>query len=393
MSLSLAPRLDAVKPSPTLAVTALAAELRAAGRNIISLSAGEPDFDTPAHIKAAAQRAIDDGFTKYTPVDGIPQLKQAIVEKFSRDNQLEFTSDQVLVSNGAKQTIYNLLQATIDINDEVLIPAPYWVSYPDMVLLASGIPVSIDTTAECDFKITPEQLSATINDKTKMLIINSPSNPSGMAYTRQELEALAKVLLEHPQIIIASDDMYEHILWRNQPFVNLLNVAPQLANRTVVINGVSKAYAMTGWRIGYAAGPQSLINAMKKVQSQSTSGACSISQIAATAALNGSKNCVQDMCAAFQQRHDYIVERFNNLKGFHCRPGDGTFYAFPAVTEAISAAGVADDVALARLILDEAGVAMVPGSAFGSAGHLRASFASSHDDLEDALDRLQRMFN
>ncbi len=390
MSVKLSDRVHAVKPSPTLAITARAAEMRAAGRDIIGLGAGEPDFDTPDHIKEAAIRAIRAGKTRYTAVDGTPELKQAVIDKFRRDNRLEYAPDQILVSSGGKQSFYNLAQALLNPGDEVIIPAPYWVSYPDMVLLADGRPVIVDAGADQHFKITPEQLEAAITPRTRLFVINSPSNPTGMAYTRAELEALGEVLLRHPQVLIASDDMYEHILWADEPFANILMACPDLAGRTLVLNGVSKAYAMTGWRIGYAGGPAEIIRAMKKIQSQSTSNPASISQAAATEALNGPQDCIATMLDAFKARHDYVVERLNRIPGVECLPSDGTFYCFPRVSAALeNLPGVEDDLALAEYLIEKAGVALVPGTAFGLGGHIRLSIATSREQLEQALDRIE----
>jgi len=388
-NLTLAKRIQRVKPSPTLAVTARVAELRAAGKDIIGLGAGEPDFDTPDHIKAAAIQAIKDGFTRYTAVDGTPSLKNAIIAKFKRDNGLDYAADQILVSCGGKQSFYNLCQAMLNTGDEVIIPAPYWVSYPDMVLLAEGEPVIVATGVDSHFKISPEQLEAAITPKTRLFVINSPSNPTGVAYTTAELAALGKVLQQHPQVLIATDDMYEHILWSKEPFCNILNACPDLYDRTIVLNGVSKVYAMTGWRIGYAGGPADLIKAMKKVQSQSTSNPASISQAAAEAALEGDQSCIQPMVKAFRERHDYVVDVLNRIPGVVCLPADGTFYCFPQMQAVIDRLDkVSDDIALAEYLLDEAGVALVPGSAFGAPGYVRISFASSLDVLKDALARL-----
>jgi aspartate aminotransferase len=391
MSIKLSSRVQAVKPSPTLAVTSRAAEMRAAGKDIIGLGAGEPDFDTPDHIKQAAIKAINDGFTKYTPVDGTPGLKQAIIDKFKRDNDLEYAADEILVSCGGKQSFYNLAQAVLDSDDEVVIPTPYWVSYPDMSILAGGVPVFVHADEKQNFKITPNQLKAAITDLTRLVVINSPSNPTGMAYTLEELEALGKVLREYPKIVIATDDMYEHIRWSDKPFVNILNACPDLKDRCLVLNGVSKAYSMTGWRIGYAAGPATIIKAMKKIQSQSTSNPTSISQVAAQAALEGSQDCIQDMLIHFKQRHDYVVERLNKINGVNCLPTDGTFYCFPNVQGAIERIdGVTTDVELAEHLIEHAGVALVPGSAFGLAGHVRISIATSQENLTNALDRLEQ---
>jgi aspartate aminotransferase len=387
--LTLANRVQRVKPSPTLAVTARVAELRAAGKDIIGLGAGEPDFDTPDHIKKAAIKAIKDGFTRYTAVDGMPSLKQAIIAKFKQDNGLDYTPEQILVSCGGKQSFYNLAQALLNPGDEVIIPAPYWVSYPDMVRLADGEPVIIRAGVETNFKITPEQLDAAITPKTRIFVINSPSNPTGVAYSKAELAALGEVLKHCPQVLIATDDMYEHILWSEEPFSNILNACPDLYERTIVLNGVSKVYAMTGWRIGYAGGPADLIKAMKKVQSQSTSNPASISQVAAQEALEGDQSCIQPMIKAFKERHDYVVSALNKIDGVTCLPADGTFYVFPHVQEVIDRLdGVNDDIELAEHLLDEAGVALVPGSAFGAPGYVRISFATSMEILNDALTRL-----
>ena len=389
--ITLANRVQRVKPSPTLSITARVGELRAAGQDIIGLGAGEPDFDTPEHIKAAAIEAIHSGFTRYTAVDGTPELKKAIIAKFRRDNGLDYTPGQILVSCGGKQSFYNLCQSLLNSGDEVIIPAPYWVSYPDMVRLADGEPVVIRAGAESGFKISPAQLEAAITDRTRLVVINSPSNPTGVAYTRDELAALGEVLKAHPQILIATDDMYEHIIWSEEPFRNILNPCPDLYDRTIVLNGVSKVYAMTGWRIGYAGGPAALIKAMKKVQSQSTSNPTSISQVAAQAALEGDQSCIAPMIRAFRERHDFVVSALNDIPGVECLPADGTFYCFPKVQAVIDRLdGVSDDIGLAEYLLDKAGVALVPGSAFGAPGYVRLSFATGLDVLEDALGRLSR---
>ena len=391
MDLQLSSRVQSIKPSPTLAVTNKAAELRAAGQDIIGLGAGEPDFDTPDHIKAAAIEAIHNGQTKYTSVDGTPALKKAIIAKFKRDNGLNYEANQILVSSGGKQSFFNLALAVLNAGDEAIIPAPYWVSYPDMVLVAEGKPVILESTAETRFKITPQQLEGAITDRTRLFVINSPSNPSGMAYTLSELQALGDVLKNHPQVMIATDDMYEPILWTGEPFCNILDATPELYDRTFVLNGVSKAYAMTGWRIGYAAGPAKIIGAMKKIQSQSTSNPASVSQAAAQAALDGSQDCVQTMVTAFRERHDYLVEALNTLPGVECLKGDGTFYAFPSFQGAINAdSSVSNDVEFAEKLLKEAGVALVPGSAFGMPGHMRLSFATSQEILTNAIERLRK---
>ena len=391
-TIRLSGRVNRIKPSPTLAVDARAKELKAQGKDVISLGAGEPDFDTPEHVKEAAIRAIRDGFTKYTAVDGTPGLKQAVIAKFKRDNGLDYKPEEILVSVGGKQSFFNLAQALLDNGDEVIIPAPYWVSYPDMVLLADASPTIVSAGIDQAFKIRPEQLDRTITRKTRLLVINSPSNPTGAVYTRAELTALGEVLREHPQVLIATDDMYEHILWSDEPFCNILNVCPDLKDRTIVLNGVSKVYAMTGWRIGYAAGPKSLIAAMKKIQSQSTSNPTSIAQVAAEAALNGDQGCIAPMVRAFKERHDRVVNRLNKIRGVRCLPSQGTFYAFPDFSKAIAAtAGVGNDVEMAEYLLNKGEVALVPGSAFGAEGHLRLSYATSMDMLEKALDRIEKL--
>jgi aspartate aminotransferase len=360
-----------------MAVTALAAELRAQGRDVIGLGAGEPDFDTPEHIKAAAIEAIHTGQTKYTAVDGIAELKTAIQSKFLRDNRLDYAANQILVSSGAKQTCFNLCAAVLNAGDEAIIPAPYWVSYPDMVKLADGEPVIVSAGMAEGFKITPRALAAAITERTRLVFLNSPCNPTGAAYTGAELVALGEVLVDHPGIVIGTDDMYEHIYWAPEPFVSLVTACPELYDRTVTINGVSKCYAMTGWRIGYAGGPPEIIQAMKKIQSQSTSNASSISQHASVAALSGDQSCIAEMNVAFKQRHDYVVAALNEIRGFVCLPGAGTFYAFPNVTGAIENKGLADDAALATLLLNEAEVALVPGSAFGAPGVRRPGIFAS----------------
>ena len=379
-----------VKPSPTGAILALATELRAQGRDIISLGTGEPDFDTPQFIKDAAVQAIADGATKYTPIDGTAELKAAIQRKFARENSLDYNSGQILVTSGAKQALFNLCLALLSAEDEVIIPAPYWVSYPDMVRLADAEPVIIETGLEAEFKITPTQLAAAITAKTRLLILNSPSNPTGASYTRSELQALGEVLAKHPKIAIVTDEIYEHIQWADEAFLSFAQACPDLYDRTITINGVSKAYAMTGWRIGYAAGPNELITAMKTIQSQSTSNACSISQVAAAAALDGDQAVVAKMTAEYRKRHDYIVAALNELDGFECRPGEGTFYAFPKIAGLLEAKGLADDSALVELLLNEADVACVPGSAFGAPGYMRLSFACSLEMLEEAMRRIKR---
>jgi len=391
MSITLSNRVNAVKPSPTLAITARAAQMRAAGHDIIGLGAGEPDFDTPDFIKHAAIEAINKGFTKYTAVDGIAPLKKAIIDKFKNDNGLDYNPKQILVSCGGKQSSYNLTQALLNSGDEVIIPAPYWVSYPDMVLLADGVPVIIETTQAQNFKMSPEQLRAAITEKTRLIFINSPSNPSGVAYSLDELKALGDVLADFPNIIIATDDMYEHILWEQNTFVNILNAHPEFYDRTVVMNGVSKAYSMTGWRIGYAAGNEQLIEAMCTIQSQSTSNPTSISQYAALAALTGDQSFIHEMCVEFKKRHDFVVAELNTIDGVECVPTDGTFYVFPNVEKLLARLdGIDDDLAFSDYLIEKAGVALVPGSAFGTAGHIRLSIATSMDNLKSALERIKQ---
>lgn len=389
---ALSARVQLIKPSPTLAVTNKANELKAAGKDIIGLGAGEPDFDTPIHIKEAAIKAINEGQTRYTAVDGTAALKKAIINKFKRENNLNYEANQILVSSGGKQSFFNLALAMLNPGDEVIIPAPYWVSYPDMVIIAEGTPVILETNQSTRFKITPEQLDKAITDKTKVVVINSPSNPTGVAYTADELTALGEVLRKYPHVFVVTDDMYEHILWTGEKFVNILNVCPDLYDRTFVLNGVSKAYSMTGWRIGYAAGPQKIINGMKNIQSQSTSNPCSVSQAAAVEALNGPQECVAEMVVHFKKRHDYLVEALNSLPGVECIKADGTFYAFPNFQAAIDAnPNTSNDIEMAEYILNEVGVALVPGSAFGAPGCMRLSFATSMEILQEAIARLKKV--
>jgi aspartate aminotransferase len=360
------------------------------------LGTGEPDFDTPQHIKDAAIAAINKGFTKYTAVGGTPSLKAAIIAKLKRDNNLEYTAKQILVSCGGKQSFFNLALAVIDPGDEVIIPAPYWVSYPDIIIIAEGTPVIVQADIKQGFKLTPEQLTAAITPKTKMVVINSPSNPSGAVYTLDDLKALGAVLRNHPNILIATDDMYEHVALTDDKFVNILDACPDLYARTMVLNGVSKAYAMTGWRIGYAAGPEAIITAMENVQSQSTSNPTSISQVAAEAALNGDQGCITPMVKAFRERHVFVVNELNTIPGLSCIMAGGAFYAFPDARVAIATLyqkGIikaATDIALSEYLLVEAGVAVVPGSAFGSEGYIRLSFATSMENLQEALIRIKR---
>jgi len=386
----LAARVQRIKPSPTLAVSARADELKAAGKNIISLSVGEPDFDTPEHIKAAAIKAIHDGKTKYTAVDGIGSLKKAIINKFDRDNKLQYTPDQILVSCGAKHSLYNLFTALLNSGDEVIIPAPYWVSYPDMVKLADAVPVIIKADDTQNFKITPAQLEAAITPRTRLVVLNSPSNPTGVAYTQAELKALGEVLMSYPNIVVVSDDIYEHNLWSKEPFCNIVMACPELYERTVVVNGVSKSYAMTGWRIGYAAGPAKLIAAMKKIQSQSTSNPTSIAQYAAEAAINGDQSCIATMVKAYKERHDFIVAELNSIPGVKCLPADGTFYSFPNMDGVIKkAANITNDIELSEYLLNVAEIAVVPGSAFGAPGCIRLSYATSMENIKEAMKRMR----
>jgi len=391
VSFKISNRVTQIKPAATIMVSMKAIELRAQGRDIISLGFGEPDFDTPDHIKQAAIDAIWQGKTKYPPVDGTKDLKNAIVRKLKTENQLNFENGQIIVSNGAKQSLSNVLISLLNPGDEVILPAPYWVSYPDMIKLAEGQPVILNATAENDFKITAKQLESSITDQTRLLIINSPSNPTGKVYSETEYRELAKVLVEHPKIMIVCDDIYEHIYWGKKPYRTMLNVCPELSGRIVIINGVSKAYAMTGWRIGYAAAPLELVSAMLKVQSQSTSGACSISQAAATAALDGPQDCIVQMRAEYKSRYEYLLDALNSIDGVECEDCGGAFYAFPSFKPIIdSMPDIRDDVELAAWMLEHAGVAMVPGTAFGAPGHLRLSFATSMENLQSCVQRIKR---
>jgi aspartate aminotransferase len=387
--------LDRVKPSPTIIVTTKAAELKAAGRDVIGLGAGEPDFDTPDNIKAAAVRAIAEGKTKYTAPDGMPELKQAICDKFLRDNALSYTSAQVSVGTGGKQILYNALVATLNQGDEVLIPAPYWVSYPDMVLLAGGTPVIAETSVQTNYKLTADQLEAAITPKTKWFIFNSPSNPTGAGYNWHELKALTDVLLRHPHVWVMTDDMYEHLTYGNFKFCTPAEVEPALYERTLTCNGVSKAYAMTGWRIGYAAGPQTLIAAMRKVQSQSTSNPCTISQWAAVEALSGIQDFLATNNETFIRRRNLVVEMLNEAKGITCPKPDGAFYVYPSISEIIgktTPAGIeiTNDEVFATSLLEDTGVAVVFGAAFGLSPNFRVSYATSDENLQKACKRIQR---
>lgn len=390
VSLAVSKRVLRVKPSPTVALTGRVAQLKAEGRDIIGLGVGEPDFDTPVHVADAGVDAIRKGSTRYTPVEGTAELKDAIIAKFQRENGLDYKRNQVLVSTGAKQTIFNLILALLDPGDEAVIPAPYWVSYPDMVLLADGVPVTPYAGPEQGYKITAAQLEASITPRTRLFILNSPSNPTGAAYTRAELRALGEVLMRHPRVVICTDDMYEHIYWAVEPFHSLAQVCPELYDRIVTTNGVSKAYAMTGWRIGYCGGPAELVTAMATIQSQSTSNASSIAQKAAVVALNGDQSCVREMNKHFKQRHDYILAGLNSLPGVSCLAGAGTFYAFANVEKAMKLIGAQDDNAFAEYLLIQGGVAVVPGSGFGAPNHMRLSFACSMQTLEEAVRRMDK---
>jgi aspartate aminotransferase len=391
----LANALARVKPSPTIAVSTKAAELKAAGKDIIGLGAGEPDFDTPDNIKDAAKAAIDAGKTKYTAPDGIPELKKAICAKFARENGLKYAPSQISVGTGGKQILYNALIATLNPGDEVVIPAPYWVSYPDMVLLGGGTPVAVEATLENNFKITPDQLEAAITPKTKWFIFNSPSNPSGAGYSRAELKGLTDVLMRHPHVWIMTDDMYEHIVYEPFEFCTPAQVEPGIYDRTLTCNGVSKAYAMTGWRIGYAGGPEKLIAAMRKVQSQSTSNPCSISQWAAVEALNGPQDYIATSRKAFQRRRDLVVSMLGQAKGITCPKPEGAFYVYPSIAGCIgkvapSGAVISDDEAFVTALLEDAGVAVVHGAAFGLSPNFRVSYATSDEALTEACQRIQR---
>jgi aspartate aminotransferase len=388
-------RLKVIKASPTLAVSAKAAKLKAEGKDVIAMGAGEPDFDTPQFIKDAAIAAMNKGLTKYTAAGGTPSLKKAIVAKFRKENGLDYTEKQILVSCGGKQTSFNLCMALLNPGDEAIIPAPYWVSYPDMAMMADGKPVFVSTGIEQGFKMTPQQLENAITPKTRLIWINSPSNPTGAVYSAAELKALGEVLVKHPRIVIATDDMYEHILLDGSKFVNILNACPELYPRTVTMNGVSKAYSMTGWRIGYCGGPQELIEAMENVQSHSTSNPASISQYAAEAALTGDQSCIDPMVAAFKERAVVVTEGLNRIPGVKCLMPSGAFYAFPDCREAIKnlhASGriaAPTDLALCDYLLAQPkAVAAVPGSAFGAEGYLRISFATSMDNIQKAVERM-----
>lgn len=389
----LARRLESIKPSPTIAVTTRARELRAAGRDVIGLGAGEPDFDTPDHVKDAAMRAIRDGQTKYTAVDGTPELKEAVAAKFRRDNDLEYAPGQITVGSGGKQVLFNALLATLNPGDEVLIPAPYWVSYPDMTALAGGTPKIVTAGADTGFCMTAEMLEAAITDRTKWLILNSPSNPTGAAYTEAALKALAEVLVRHPHVHVMTDDIYEKITYDGFAFRTLAQVEPSLHARTLTVNGVSKAYSMTGWRIGFAGGPEPLIRAIAKIQSQSTTNPCSISQAAAVAALTGDESFLADWTDAFRRRRDAVAGALNAVPGLSCRVPEGAFYVYPSCAGLVgkSTPGgnvIGDSGDLAAYLLDQVGVAVVPGAAFGLEPFFRISYATSDGALEDACNRI-----
>ena len=381
-------RVRMVKPSATIAISSKAMEMRSAGVDVISMSAGEPDFDTPEYIKDAAKIAMDNGMTKYTQVDGLPDLKRAIINKFNEDNELIYDPENILVSTGAKQTLYNLFQAILGPGDEVIIISPYWVSYPDMVLLADAKPVIVDTFQENDFALDISTFADAINNKTKLVIINSPSNPTGISFSRADYESIGAILENHPDVYVATDDMYEYIYWGDETFVSFAQACPSLFDRTITINGVSKSYAMTGWRIGYCGGPADVIGGMRKVQSQSTSNASSISQAATIAALNGPKDEIYSMVEQYKLRHDYLCTALNNIDGFKTTPGTGAFYLFPDVKNVIEKKGFSDDVELSQYLIEKANVAVVPGSAFGSPGYIRLSYATSLELIKEAVKRI-----
>ena len=389
-------RARRIKPSPTIAVSTKAQQLKAEGKNIINLGAGEPDFDTPEHIKEAAIAAIKSGKTKYTAVGGIPSLKEAIVEKLSRENNLTYAPEEVMVSVGAKHCLLNIIQSLVEKGDEVLIPAPYWVSYPDMTLLANGTPKILPTSAATGYKVVPEQLESAITPQTKLLILNSPSNPTGSVYSAEDLSGLAGVLVKHPHVIVCTDDIYEHVRYTAAPFSNIVNANEELKSRTIVVNGVSKAYAMTGWRIGYAAGPADAIKVMTKIQSQGTSNPSSISQAAAEAALRGGIECTKPMLEAFTRRRDLVISGVSEVPGLSCHSIDGAFYGFIDAKSAVATLhdtgklSKKNDIALCEFLLEEAGVAVVPGSAFGCDDHFRLSFATSDENISEAIDRVSR---
>ena len=384
-------RINSVKPSATITISAKAMELRAKGIDVISLSQGEPDFDTPKHIKDAAIQAINDGKTKYTPVDGTPEIKEAIINKFKRDNNLDYSPENILVSTGAKQTLFNLFQSVLEEGSEAIIISPYWVSYPDMVILAGAKPIIVDTLQKNNFDLDLDHLRDALSDKTRLIVLNSPSNPTGVTFTRKQYQGMGNILKDYPNVLIATDDMYEHIYWGNEKFCSFAEACPGLFDRTITINGVSKAYAMTGWRIGYCGGPSNVVKAMKKIQGQSTSNASSISQVAATAALNGPHDGVLSMVKEYKNRHEYLCEALNSLDGFNAVPGTGAFYLFPNINGAIESLGMKDDLEFSEYLLENAGVAVVPGTAFGAKGYIRISYATSMVVLEEAISRIKKV--
>ena len=388
MSTILSNRVQKVKPSATMAVSDKAKELKSQGIQIVSMGSGEPDFDTPTNIQKAAIKAIGNGETRYTAADGTPELKKAICEKFKRENGLDYSLNEVMVSCGGKQVFYNLCQAILNTGDEVIIPTPYWVSYPDMAILADANPVFIEAGLDQDFKISPEQLEASITASTKLLVLNSPSNPTGSVYSKSEIEALGAVLEKYPHVLTISDDIYEHIRWGDDDFVNIAMACPNLKDRVIILNGVSKAYAMTGWRIGYAAGPESVIKAMKKIQGQSTSNPSSISQAAALEAITGDQSFITMMVEAFERRHDFLVDSLNAIDGIECPRSGGAFYSFPKVDGLIKRLGLKDDVEFSTYCLEKLSLAVVPGSAFGSPGYVRLSFATSMDNIKLSVEKL-----
>ena len=384
-------RINSVKPSATITISAKAMELRAKGIDVISLSQGEPDFDTPKHIKDAAIQAINDGKTKYTPVDGTPEIKEAIINKFKRDNNLDYSPENILVSTGAKQTLFNLFQSVLEEGSEAIVISPYWVSYPDMVILAGAKPIIVDTLQKNNFDLDLDHLRDALSDKTRLIVLNSPSNPTGVTFTRKQYQGMGNILKDYPNVLIATDDMYEHIYWGNEKFCSFAEACPGLFDRTITINGVSKAYAMTGWRIGYCGGPSDVVKAMKKIQGQSTSNASSISQVAATAALNGPHDEVISMVKEYKNRHEYLCEALNSLDGFNAVPGTGAFYLFPNINGAIESLGMKDDLEFSEYLLENAGVAVVPGTAFGAKGYIRISYATSMVALEEAISRIKKV--
>ncbi|MEM1174896.1 MAG: pyridoxal phosphate-dependent aminotransferase [Pseudomonadota bacterium] len=390
MSVAVSSRMARVKPSATAMLLARAKALQADGHDVVSLAAGEPDFDTPEAIKNAARHAIDVGDTKYTALDGTAALKQAIIDKFRHENGLDYAPSQIVVSNGAKQCLFSACMGLLESGDEAVVPAPYWVSYPDMVRLAGADPVTVSTSIDDGFKMSPDQLDAALTERSRIVFLNSPCNPTGSAYTGDELTALGAVIAKYPQVTVLSDEIYEHIYWAEEPFVSFATACPDLYDRTLTINGVSKAYAMTGWRIGYVAGPDNAIRAIRTVQSQCTSNAGSISQAASVEALSGDQSPVRDMCSAYRQRHDVVVQSLNQIDGIECRAGEGTFYAFPRIDGALQRLGLATDAEFAERLIEKVRLVTVPGSAFGAPGYLRLSFASSMEELQEALTRLKK---